>query len=301
MKIGIVGLGSIGSRHANNAAKLGHDARGYDPANGYSRFKFERDLYDWCDAAVIATPSHHHEAGLRACVERGKHVLIEKPISTSLGQLETLLDLAGKKDLVVMMGNNLRFHPCVKKVKEWLTRGLIGAPIWGIFICAQESSKPLYLSDGVVLNTGSHEVDLATHLIGPCSGVTAASMGNPNFFENAIANFIIEHRGLARSSFHLDFLAPIPVREFRIMGSEGEIYCDLIKRRALCEQPDPKLPGVVHEENYANCQTWDDDYVAELEGFIDLIEGKYTVPAASGWDGLDTLKVLLDVRKKAGL
>src|SRR5882672_10083342 len=102
MKFGVVGHGSIGSRHAANLRTLGHNPLIYDP-QGPRDVKLERFLYEQCDAVVIATPSPYHEACIRACVERGCHMLIEKPISTSLGLVPMLLDVAEKKKLVVMM------------------------------------------------------------------------------------------------------------------------------------------------------------------------------------------------------
>ena len=68
MKIGILGYGSIGRRHADNAKKLGHEVIVYDPMLQHNDVKFEREVYDQAVAVVIATPSTLHEAGLRACV-----------------------------------------------------------------------------------------------------------------------------------------------------------------------------------------------------------------------------------------
>src|SRR5438445_444182 len=170
MKIGIVGHGAIGSRHASNLASLGHDVIVFDPA-GRMDVKFEREVYDLCEAVVIATPSHYHEGPLRACIERGKHVFVEKPISTSVGALPDLLFAAGGKGLQVMMGNNLRLHPCVQQVKQWLAAGEIGTPLWASFICAHQTEK--YASDGVILNTGAHEVDMALYFFGPARCVAA--------------------------------------------------------------------------------------------------------------------------------
>ncbi len=312
MKIGVVGYGSIGSRHARNAVALGHETIIYDPL-GPCDVRYERDVYEKADAVVIATPSWVHTGCIRACAERGKHMLVEKPISTSDNGMQELLDLAEKNGAVVMTGNNLRFHPCVKKTKEWLDAGLIGKPLWAQFTCAQASSKPLYLSDGVILNTGSHEVDLAMHLLGMAKVVMANAhlgfrVGNGDSAVNPmlrncddIADFMLLHDNGCRSTSHLDFVAPIPTREFRIVGDDGTLYCDLIKRCLYRWQPDPKLPDIVHFDNYASpTHSWDMDYLDEMRAFIDRIEGK-DVPGATGADGLATLKVLLDVKKMAGL
>lgn len=289
MKIGVVGYGSIGKRHATNARALGHDVRIYDPAvlEGYD-FKFEYQLYDWCDAAVIATPAPFHEGGVRAAVERGKHVLVEKPISIAIGGLPAILESAAEKKLIVMTGCNMRMHPCVQMAKRWIVEGSIGRPLWSHFTCATLSAKAPYLSDGVILNTGAHEVDIALYLLGPARVISA--MARAQRAGDEFANFTLEHDTGVISSFTLNFVTPHEVREFWIAGEDDNIGVDLPGRHITCR----RLGSSVGPGDY------DIDYVNEMRAFIDRIDGKIT-PGASGQDGLATLRVLLDVRKMAGL
>src|SRR5882672_11598838 len=212
--------------------------------------------------------------------------------------------LARQKDLVVMMGNSLRFHPCVQKTKEWLDFPYIGRPIWAHFTCAQKSTKPLYLSDGIILNTGSHEVDLALYLFGPGRVTTSSARLTRNDEDlggDDIADFVIEHAKGVRSSFHLDFVTPIAVRDFRIIGDDGSLFCDLRERNLIKREPDMTLPDVSYMTQYIGRGSWDDDYIAEMMTFIARVEGIHIAPGADGFDGLETLNLLLDVRKKAGL
>lgn len=286
MKIGIIGHGSIGKRHAENAAALGHQVIVYDPA-GRMDVNFEREVYEQCDACVIATPSPFHESGIRACVERGVHVLCEKPISVGIGNLPVLIAEAAKKGLVFMMGNNLRFHPCVQQTKIWIAQKEIGDPVWASFICAAETTKKAYRGDGVILNTGSHEVDLALYLLGPAKVVYASAKYVDD--QDVLADFVLQHQSGARSSFHLDFETPNEIREFWISG-EKNIGVSLPTRTISMTGIDAKqAPG-----------SYSDDYRNEMMGFIDRIEGRFA-PGATGEDGLATLNVLLSVRKKAGL
>jgi predicted dehydrogenase len=281
LKIGVVGQGSIGRRHADNARQFGHDVRVYDPAYP-SDFTREAQLYDWCDAAVVATPSQFHEGPLRACVERGKHVLIEKPISVGIGLLPDLLRIADDKSLVVMMGNNLRFHPCVQMAKRWIAEGCIGRPLWAHFTCAQQNTK---YTDSVVLNWGAHEVDIALHLLGPARVLCA------NVEDDKIADFVLKHDSGARSSFHLDYVTLNEIREFWIAGETDNIGIDLPSRHITCQRLGSSVgPG----------GDYDADYLNEMCAFVSRIDGMIT-PGATGHDGLETLRVLLDVRKKAGL
>jgi predicted dehydrogenase len=301
----VVGHGSIGSRHAENLRKLNQTVVVYDPL-GPRHVKYERMIYDECDAVVLATPSHCHESGIRAAIERGKHVFVEKPISTSLGQLPALLDRAYEKDLVVMMGNNLRFHPCVKKTKEWIDHPnhFVGGPLWAMFTCATKTVKPPYLSDGVILNTGAHEVDLAMHFFGPATVLAASMRKLPDDREvtaDDIADFVLLHRNGCRSTFHLDFVTEREIREYRIVGDEGDIYCDLPDRFVVRREPGHTLPNVSHVDTLHGPGTYDADYLEEMSAFLDRVEGKTSPYGADGYFGLDVLRVLLDVRKMAGL
>jgi predicted dehydrogenase len=285
MKIGVVGYGSIGQRHAANIRWLGHECIVYDPLLQHNDVKFEREIYDQADAVVIATPSNCHEAGLRACIERGKHVLVEKPISVGLGQLETLLKVADEKKLIVMMGNNLRFHPCVKDIK----RSEISWSLWANFICSTTTDKPGYLSDGVTLCTGSHEVDLALHLLGPAQVLTATG-------DEKMMDFVLQHDSGARSSFHLDFVTGREVRQFWIGYERKCISVDLPARSIQTHFIDGDIAAWRYPGSY------DDDYVREMRDFTRRIEGLSTLyDGATGRNGLAVLKVLLDVRKMAGL
>lgn len=281
MKIGIVGLGSIGMRHYKNAAALGHNVKGFDPANSaYSAFRREVDVYEWCDACIVATPSHFHEGPLRACIERGKHVLVEKPISTDIGGLPLLLATAAEKGLTIMVGNNLRFHPAVKDVA-----GTPSRPLWANFICATKTDKPTYQSDGVVLCTGAHEVDLAMHLFGPAEMTSAAGI------HDEMAQFTLRHNNGVRSSFHLDFTTPREVRQFWIGNEGGNRFVDLPGRFYRTFYADGG------DSTFAYNGSYDDDYVDELKAFVDRIQGGLT-RGADGEDGLAVLRVLLDVRKR---
>lgn len=296
MKIGIVGMGSIGQRHAANAHKLGHEVKVYDPwvQRDFSR---EAHLYDWCDACVVATPSMFHEGPLRAAVERSKHVLIEKPISTGIGGLPAILTSAAYKQLVVMMGNNLRFHPAVLRAKQYIASNMLGELRWANFICATEWTSTA-ARDGVILNTGSHEVDIALHLFGPAVIVSASAEAmqilrpgtadcdtNPGVALERWADFILLHDGGVRSSFHIDIDTTDRVRQFWISGTERSRRFDLDRRTA-----DEDFFG----GSYAA------DYVTEMQAFIDRIEGKQTI-GASGGEGLECLELLLDIRKRTGL
>jgi predicted dehydrogenase len=180
-----------------------------------------------------------------------------------------------------MMGNNLRFHPCIELAERSLTNSN-----WATFVCATKTEKTTYLADGVVLCTGGHEVDLALHLFGPAELATACGTEDN-------VDFVLRHRNGMRSSFHLDFETSVEVRQIRVGGRDDVTLIDLPNRTYETRYSNGELRNVRFKGSY------DDDYLEELDMFIQLCEGKTSsVFPAMAMDGFDTLSLLVDIRKR---
>jgi predicted dehydrogenase len=292
MKIGILGLGSIGKRHANNLRMLGHDVGAFDvdtkAFNGTGiKFLERENLLKWADAIVIATPTAQHYDDWGDCLS-GSPIFIEKPLSG--GSLDEW-DLANIRP--VSVGYNLRFHPCVKAACAWLSAGHIGIPIWAQFTVGQFNDKPAYLRDGVVLNW-SHEIDLALYLFGPAKVV--ASSVRLTDGKDDIADFVLQHDSGARSTIHLDYVTKNEIREAWIVGTEKNIGMDLLGRRNSMGKVIQEFGG-----------KWDDDYLDEISEWVKKITPtppaiiKEASPLATGEDGLRVLEICHQVKQIAGI
>lgn len=285
--IGVIGLGSIGMRHAKNLHSMGHHVWGCDPDMqkrldlGFDYTASEIDHLLTADAIVIASPTHKHYEHIFAC--RDKPFFVEKPIA------HTISDglLLSRKVAECMVGYNLRFHGCVKKAKEWLDSGKIGEPLWANFTLAQHSIKPPYLRDGVILNW-SHEIDLALYLLGPAEVVASSTRLTDG--KDDLTDILLTHKSGRRSTVHLDYLTEPEVRGFIIGGDKGFIEVNLLNRLARVE------PG----EFFQAKDTWNDNYIEEMQAWIDRIDGKETI-GCTGSEGLEVLKICLEVRRQAGL
>ena len=295
--IGVIGLGSIGLRHAKNLLAMGHAVHGFDPDQERMKLFFESgghagatDFSTILEALVIASPSEQHLSDLGKAVGAGKHIFIEKPIAT--GDANSVKHLVSWSTLetgkVVMVGNNLRFHSCVKKAREWLSARLIGRPLWANFTLAQYNDK--YTED-VVLNWGSHELDLARYLLGPCW--VKAAVG-----DREIADIILMHDIGCRTTGHLDYVTKPERREFMIGGTEGVLRINLVARWATIHSPGNIM---THSTLESEAGSFDEDYIAEMHAFIDLIDGKPVPHAATGMDGLAVLELCLEAKKMAGI
>jgi predicted dehydrogenase len=138
MKILVVGCGSIGRRHANNAAKLAETAVfDIDPHiaevcvrdTGIRTFSNLQTALEWSpNGVVIATPTNLHIPTAHASVEVGADVLIEKPLSHSLAGVDDFLELADNLHCRVFVVCNLRFHPAMYSLQQNLE--LIGRPLF---------------------------------------------------------------------------------------------------------------------------------------------------------------------------
>ncbi len=253
MRVGVLGLGSIGLRHAKNLMALGHEVFGFDPDEGrqyllesYGGLATSREGTLACDRIVVGSPTPHHHKDIQnlRCP-----ALVEKPIANvSVADLDL--------DHIKLVGYNLRYHSCVKQAKNWLNTGFIGKPLMGNFVLAQYNDKPSYLRDGVVLNW-SHEIDLCLHLLGPA---TLLAEANKN---NSVCTMFLGHKNGTASSIHLNYINRREERYFTILGDKGKIHCVLSPyRSAECYPEDGTIIAYSYET------TFDDDYVTEMKAFL---------------------------------
>jgi predicted dehydrogenase len=138
LRVGVVGLGNIGRQHiariqggAVQGATLSAVAARNPPAGlnapGAAVFSDYRELADsgLCDAVIVATPTMSHAEIGRYVLERGLHLMLEKPMGLSLGEAESLLAAAGSEQVFAVMLNQ-RIDPVYAHMKSMLDSGLLG-------------------------------------------------------------------------------------------------------------------------------------------------------------------------------
>lgn len=275
-KIGVLGLGSIGARHARNFRDLGCQVVGYDSA--FSDFDDFIKVMN-SDAIVIASPTDKHHRHLVGGTLFKKPMLVEKPVVLTRSQLSNT-----PEKYIKLVGYNLRFHSCVKKAKEWLARGKIGTVFWANFTCAQYNDKPAYRRDGVVLNW-SHEIDLALYLLDPTTSHKAYAL-QASIRNNLMADIMLKHnaRNIC-STIHLDYVTRPEYRRFVIAGEEGTIEVDLVSRSAVLRDKDDVTQAFLGSDNF------DANYVEEAQYFLDLLDDKVKPEDRIGCTAIEGLAV----------
>lgn len=315
--IGVLGLGSIGLRHASNLVTREEAVVGFDPDPvrgamlaklGGRQVNSVDELLASSRALVIASPNDRHLDDMKRAIHSGLHCFVEKPLAHRLEGISELLAEARRKRLVVLCGFNLRFHPCVAAIRERLDGGRFGDPIRAQIECA--SYLPDWRPDsdyrkgyaasrttgGVVFDI-IHEIDVALHLFGPAR-VAAASAYNSGRLEIAsddIADFVLRHRSGVSASIHLDYITRPAVRRTRVVGTDGVLEADLNARTLTwLSITGEVLKSTTYSGTYAS------DYQAEMDAFLAGLDGA-VAEGATGEDGLRALEIALSVRGMAGL
>lgn len=317
MTIAVLGLGSIGLRHAKNLLSLGEEVCGFDPddsrremADGCEvRFVRSRDeALKGAEAVVVASPNDFHLEDLEAAVSAGCHVFVEKPLAHSAKRVEPVLTDARSKELVVFAALNLRFHPAVQHARELLASEEIGKILWARFICSSflpdwrpdQDYRNGYAADpdtGGVLFDVIHEFDLANHFFGPGEAVGAKcrKTGMLDIPTEDCADVILRHPGGVQSSLHLDYITRPPMRVAEIAGSNGFLRLDLRNRFLIFQGTN----GEKLQEKKFNGSVAD-DYRTEMAAFLRCVrEG--LAPQCDGFEALSVLRQVLEARKLCGL
>src|SRR5436305_10752523 len=133
LRIGVVGVGHIGSNHARLYAEIPsaeftavYDVDGITNRTIATKFnatptKSLDEFIGMIDAASVASPTSTHYEIARSLLANGKHVLVEKPITDNTGHAAELSDLAARNELILQVGHVERFNPVLGALEKNLT------------------------------------------------------------------------------------------------------------------------------------------------------------------------------------
>ncbi len=183
---------------------------------------------DSIDAIVIATPISTHFELARACLDRGKHVLIEKPITKTVAQAEELIRLAERKSKVLMVDHTFIYSGAVRKLREIIESGDLGE----IYYCdSVRLNLGLFQSDvNVLWDLAPHDFSLLTYLLDKKPVRVTASGSSPvrwnGWRRESIAYVTVELEDSVIAHFHLNWLSPVKLRRTLIGGSRKMVVYD---------------------------------------------------------------------------
>jgi predicted dehydrogenase len=317
MKFLIAGLGSVGRRHLRNLRTLGEQDillyrthRATLPDDELAGLPEETDLRRALDhkpdAVIVANPTSLHLDVAIPAAEAGCSILMEKPVSASLERLDTLRAALRRGGGRLAGGFQFRFHPGLRRIKEWLAEKAIGTPVsaraaWGEYMPGWhpwEDYRRAYaarpdLGGGVVL-TLCHPLDYLHWMLGEAEAVTAFT-GRQGLGLEVVdtAEIGIKFRSGTLASVHLDYVRRPAEHTLEIVGSGGTIAWDNADGTARLAQagPDGKAGGwqlfPVPEGFERNAM-----FLDEMRNFIAVVRGE-AEPACTLEDEIYALKLAL--------
>ena len=294
MKIAIIGYGSIGKRHLKNLSNI---FKGEillctkQSLNGkkLSRVKIinsiEKCIQEEPDAVLIANETNLHITTAIKFAKSKTHIFIEKPLSNSNKNIPLLLNETKKHNLTTLIGCNLRFHPCLIKLKQLIIEKKIGK-ILSVNAC-NSSYLPLWhknedysksyaandkISGGIVM-TSIHEIDYLYWLFGNVENVFSYihKLSDLKIQGNDHASIMMKFSKGMIGEIHLDFYQQYNVRYCKVIGSKGILYLDFLKNFLRHYDYDSKKWNFVLKINKFDYNSM---YVQELTHFIDKISKK---------------------------
>ena len=180
------------------------------------------------ECAVIATPTATHHEVARELLEMDKHLLVEKPITSTSEQGRELIGLAQKKGLKMAVGHVERFNPAVRKLREIIKNGWLGTPIH--FSCTRVGGYPQTVLNGnnVLLDLAVHDVDVLRSMMGPLKMESAVSHATMKEGVTDTAEILLRSGHNMSATVHVNWITPTKIRSIRVTGSRGVCFVDYI-------------------------------------------------------------------------
>ena len=318
VKIGVIGVGHLGQHHAKHYKNLPEcdmigifdvdDTQSTRISKKYNipSYSALESLLDRVDAVSIVTPTRHHSSVAKLCIEREKHVFIEKPITQTLEQADKLLKIAKQKNVLIQVGHIERLNPALTALKPF--------SISPKFIELQRLAH--YTSRGtdvpVVLDKMIHDIDILLSLVhSPVESIQAKGLSIlTNSVDVAHARIRFENGTVA--SIMSSRIAKNDVRKIKLFQLELYATIDLFAQttevyRVLEDEKQGSPSALIEPFDYDDKSLYisyekptlekKDLLKVELKNFISSIKGTET-SIVSGVEGRDALQVALKIQNK---
>jgi predicted dehydrogenase len=237
---------------------------------------------DALDAVVIATPVPTHYELAKKALEAGKHVLVEKPPAMTAAEMDELVALASGRDLVLMPGHLLLYHPGVIKLKELIDAGELGD-----VLCVYGNRQNLGIvrtNENALWSLGVHDLSVILYLLDeePSDAIAHGRDFLTEGVEDVVFCYLRFPSGKI-AHMHLSWLDPHKMRRITVVGREKMVVFDdmELERKVTIYEKAPWQRA----ETYGEWQTRSGDIYSpklpndeplrlECSHFLELVEAK---------------------------
>jgi predicted dehydrogenase len=315
----VVGAGSIGERHVRCFAATGRAsvsvcetndevrqrvAAAYAVAEGFAQY--DAALAARPDIVVVATPAHLHVSMARAAVQAGAHVLIEKPLSTSLDGVDELIDAVQHAGVTASVAYVYRAHPALAAMRAAIESGRIGTPVELVAVSGQHfplyrpAYRDIYYKDratggGAVQDALTHVVNAGQWLVGPIDRLVAdvdrQVLDGVSVEDTA---HVIARHGAVMASYSLNQHQAPNESTITVIGEVGTARFEYHESRWRWMTE----PGGAWHDEPAGPLERDTLFVRQADAFLNAVEGK-SPPACTLDEARHTLAANLAILRSA--
>lgn len=315
IRMGTVGLGAWGWNVTRNFAELkgcrvsacfDQDAQKRDAATSnwpgiHAVDSFEKLLRHDIDAVAIASPAVTHYEFAKLALLSGRDVFVEKPFTLNVRHAEELLELAEKRNRILMVGHLLEYHPVVHRLRDLIQSGELG-PIY--YIYSQRVNLGRIRGDENALwSFAPHDISQILFLLG--KEPTNVSARGQSYIQDGIEDVVFlslffDNRIMAH--IHLSWLDPHKVRRTTIVGQKKmAVFDDAESTEKLriydnhAEMPPARSYGEAIQVRFGDILIprveMTEPLRLECKHFVECVRDRAT-PVSDGHDGLRVIRII---------
>ena len=316
-RVGVVGTGYWGSKHVRTLSSLaevdqvcvvdpradrtGSLLRTYPAVKCFASLE---EAMDEVDAVVIATPPSTHAPLALSAIAAGKHVMVEKPLATSVRDAAAIVDAAEQAGVVAMVGHTFEYHAAVWALRDIVTRGDFGDLY---YLDTARLNMGLYQHDAnVVWDLAPHDISITSYLLDELPVATSVwAQRNVGPWQEDVAYLKLDFP-TTHAFVHVSWLNPRKVRRTTVVGERRmAVYDDMSDNERIriydigVDPAEIDNPHMAHEmpvsyrtgDIISPYVPFQEPLIVQDRAFIDSI--RHGVPPATpGERGLDVVRVL---------
>jgi predicted dehydrogenase len=314
----VAGSGSIGRRHLENLRRCGEASAclyrtglrdPHAPAvDAPEEFELDRALAGRPQAVLVCNPSALHLPVALAAARAGAHLLVEKPVSHALDGVQDLVDEVRRRRLVVLVGFQYRFHPGLRRVKQWVEDGALGRVVsarahWGEDISTWHPGEDWRRSyaarqdlGGGAVRTLCHPFDYLRWLLGDVESVWAAISSEALGLDvEDLAHVTLRFATGVLATVTLDYLQRPRAHGVEIVGSRGRIcWADEDGAAYLHDAVRGRVTPFVPAPGFSRNSM----FLDEIRHFLACLDGREE-PQCTLEDGRQALEIALGALRSA--
>jgi predicted dehydrogenase len=253
------------------------------------------------DAVVIATPTSSHFPLAKAALQAGKHVLVEKPMTSTSKEAKELVELAKKKKLMLLVDHTCAYTEAVRAIRAFIDNDKLGKPLY--FDSTRINLGLIQKDTNVIWDLAVHDLTILD-AVSKLDGVSEIFACGSAYYgkQTEVGHLHIGFKSGLHAHIHVSWLSPVKIRQTLIGGKKAMIVYDDIEPSEKLRyydkgvehddtKPDPFFPKYRSGDVLIPALKVTEGLATEGRHFIDCINGK-AKPLTSGEDGYRMVRLL---------